>query len=64
MMTFDQAARFLKEHYCADTLDADRIRKDDEHWERVMGDAEKFPNADLDFITDFGEAAAVYLSLR
>ena len=62
-MTFDEAKRFLQSHYCSDNLDAEQIRRDDEHWERVMGNPERFPNADLDFITDFGEAATTYLAL-
>lgn len=40
-------------HYCAGTVDeidggADALRADIERWERVQGDAERFPNADLD----------------
>ena len=62
-MSFAEAERFLKDHYQDDELDAARIRADDEHWERVLGDAERFPNADLDFIGKFGEAATTYLAL-
>lgn len=59
--SFLDAERFLKSHYSADELDADQIRRDDEHWERVMGNPARFPNADLDFIVRFGDAAAAYL---
>jgi hypothetical protein len=55
------AEQFLKDHYCTDDLDADQIRADTEHWNRVLGDAERFPNADLDFICAFDEAACTYL---
>ncbi len=53
--------RFLKNHYSTDCLDADAIRKDLEHWEWVAGDAERFPNADLEFIDQFSDAAYSYL---
>lgn len=62
-ISFAEAERFLKNHYQEDTLDLARIRADDEHWERVLGNAAKFPNADLDFIDKFGEAATCYLAL-
>jgi hypothetical protein len=64
VMTFDEAKRFLQSHYSSDEIDEDRVRRDDEHWERVAGDAAKFPNADLDFIDQFGEAATTYLALK
>lgn len=54
---------FLKAHYCDDFLDADQVRRDCEHWERVMGDPEQFPNADLDFIDRFTEAAIEWLAV-
>lgn len=60
-VAFREAEQFLKNHYQTDDLDADTIRRDDERWERVMGDPEKFPDADLDFITRFGDHAATYL---
>lgn len=60
-LDFHAAEQFLKNHYQKDVLDADRIRRDDEHRERVMGNPERFPNADLDFITQFGDAASSYL---
>jgi hypothetical protein len=56
------AEQFLKAHYSTDDLDADRVRADDEHWERVLGDPERFPNADLDFICRFGDAATAWLA--
>ena len=58
------AEQFLKDHYSTDELDADQVRADDEHWERVMGDPERFPNADLDFICRFGDAASEWLAER
>jgi hypothetical protein len=61
MSNLNQAERFLSDHYQEDVLDADRIRRDVEHWERVMGDAARFPNADLDFIDQFCDAAYAYL---
>lgn len=58
------ATRFLQDHYCTDDLDSDQVRRDLEHWERVAGDAARFPNADLDWIEDFSLAALDYLALR
>ena len=60
-MLIETAERFLRDHYQEDDLVADRIRRDVEHWERVAGDAERFPNADLDFIDRFSDAAYSYL---
>lgn len=57
------ATRFLQMHYCADDLDADQVRRDCEHWERVAGDPARFPNADLDFIDQFTDAAIDWLAL-
>lgn len=62
-MTFEEAKRFLQSHYCEDNIDVDRVRRDDEHWERVAGDAAKFPNADLEWIDKFSDAATTYLAL-
>jgi hypothetical protein len=62
-MTYEEAERYLKAWYGSDELDADRIRRDDEHWERVAGDPVSFPNADLETIEKFGEAATTYLAL-
>lgn len=55
------AEQILKEHYMEDELDHDRIRQDREHWWMVAGNPAKFPNADLDFIDRFTEAADEYL---
>jgi hypothetical protein len=56
------AEQFLKAHYGVDDLDTDQIRADDEHWERVLGNPERFPNADVVFICAFSDAAAEYLA--
>jgi hypothetical protein len=61
MMDFNSAEQFLKDHYSEDVLDADRIRRDAEHWNLVLGDAARFPNADLDFICAFDDAACTFL---
>lgn len=61
---FIQAEQFLTGHYQTDDLDADQIRADDERWEWVLGNPERFPNADLDFICKFGDAASEYLAGR
>lgn len=61
MSNLKLAECFLKSHYQEDCLDADRIRRDVEHWERVASDARRFPNADLDFIDRFSDAAYAYL---
>lgn len=53
--------QFLKSHYQADDLDADQIRRDVEHWEMVAGDAARFPNAGIDYIDRFCDAAYAYL---
>lgn len=55
------AETFLHNHYQDDALDADQIRRDVEHWEYVAGDAAMFPNADLDWIDRFCDAAYAYL---
>ena len=60
-MQIEAAERFLQDHYMEDVLDADQIRRDVEHWERVAGDAARFPNADLEFIDRFSDAAYSYL---
>lgn len=57
----EAAEWFLKNHYQEDVLDADRIRRDIEHWERVEGNANLFPNADLNYIERFMDAAYSYL---
>lgn len=57
-----EAEQFLKAHYQTDALDADQIRADDEHWEKVMGNPDRFPNADIGFICAFGDAASAYLA--
>ena len=54
---------FLKAHYCTDELDADQVRRDCEHWERVQGDPVRFPNADLDWIDEFTNAAVEWLAV-
>jgi hypothetical protein len=64
IMDYEQAERFLKDHYTADELFADLVRKDNEHWERVAGDPVKFPKANLEFIDKFGEAATIWLALQ
>ena len=56
--------QFLKAHYCSDDLDKDQIRHDCEHWERVGSNPEKFPNADMEFIDRFTDAAIAYLALN
>jgi hypothetical protein len=58
------ATRFLQAHYCDDDLDADQVRRDVEHWERVAGDAARFPNANLDWIDQFTDAGLTYLALH
>ena len=58
---FTIAERFLKAHYQDDYLDGDHVRADCEHWERVMGDPDKFPNADLAHIDAFLDAASIWL---
>jgi hypothetical protein len=55
------AEQFLKAHYSVDDLDADLVRADCEHWERVMGDPVRFPKADLEFIDAFCDAAVEWL---
>lgn len=59
----DAPEAFLKSHYCTDDLDADTVRRDCEHWEWVVGDAARFPNADLDWIDRFTEAAIEWLAV-
>ncbi len=61
MRPLDIAGRFLKSHYQSDDLDDAQIRRDIEHWEMVQGDAIRFPNADLDFIDQFCDAAYAHL---
>lgn len=56
------AASFLRSHYQDDDLCADTVLRDIEHWERVAGDAERFPNADLDYIDRFCDAAYSWLA--
>ncbi|WP_171181152.1 hypothetical protein [Ruegeria sp. HKCCD8929] len=55
----------LAEWYSADFVNEiggkDRIRQDIEHWERVEGHPERFPNADLEAIGRFLAAAYPYL---
>jgi hypothetical protein len=53
--------QFLKAYYGSDDLDADQVRRDCEHWERVMGDPVRFPNADLTTIDAFCDAAVEWL---
>lgn len=63
-MTFDNAQHFLKSWYQDDTLNDDKIRADVERWNRVLGNPAGFPNADVEEITRFDEAAATYLALH
>ena len=53
---------FLKHHYSEDVLCADTVRRDCEHWERVAGDPARYPNADLEFIDRFTDAATAWLA--
>lgn len=57
-----EAEQFLRNYYQEDALDADRIREDDERFEWIMGNPERFPNANVEFITQFGDAAESYLA--
>lgn len=65
MIEFEKAEQFLKDHYCTDDLAeiADTIRYDDEHWEMVMSDPKRWPNANVEWITEFGDAASTFLGL-
>lgn len=56
------AATFLRNHYQEDDLCADTVRRDCEHWERVAGDAARFPNANLEWIDQFTDAAVEWLA--
>ena len=60
-MGITAAERFLHDHYQDDILNADQIRRDAEHWNLVLGDPEKYPNADLEWICQFDEAACAWL---
>lgn len=57
----EKAVTFLKAHYQADDLSADQVRRDRDHWEAVAGDPARFPNADLDYIDRFVDAADNFL---
>jgi hypothetical protein len=61
-MDLAAATRFLHDHYQDDTLHPDRIRADNERHERILSNPERFPDADLETICLFGDAAAVYLA--
>ena len=63
MNAHTQAAQFLRNHYQDDDLCADQVRRDIEHWERVQGDPVRFPNANLEYIDQFCEAAYEWLAV-
>ena len=54
--------QFLKSYYQDDELNSDKIRSDIDHWNMVSGDAKRFPNANLDAIEKFLNAAYNYLA--
>ena len=60
-MDINSAERFLKNHFQDDDLDTDQVRATAERFERIMGDPERFPNADLETIDAYLDAAYSWL---
>lgn len=60
-MELKDAERWLKNYWQSDEIDAGETRRTAERFERVLGDPETFPNADLDTIDAFLDAAYSWL---
>lgn len=60
-MQLDAAERFLKNHFQDDALDTGEVRRTAERFEMIMGNAARFPNADLETIDAYLDAAYSWL---
>lgn len=60
-MQIEAAERFLKNHFQNDALDSDTVRSTAERFEWIMGEPERFPNADLETIDAYLDAAYSWL---
>lgn len=59
--TFEAAERFLKMHYSEDVLNKARVKQDRLHWQSVLMDHKRFPNADRQYLEAFILAADMVL---